>query len=215
MFARRLEHAIAIAPKMHAIGMRLATLMLSRLTPAAVIAWWTAEGSVATAVTRLWMADTWVCASGVVPCPWILADAEYVTGWCSRSATTPAAGTINKMSSSQRYRQKMRLIASLASMGGWSSNHWALTQRLAGVNAAGKWTGFQNCIGNFAGVLSNWVSGATYDRMHSFVPAFTLAAAAMVTAVIGYWFCIRHADPVNLAECHIPQKNVAYTLLCY
>jgi nitrate/nitrite transporter NarK len=106
------------------------------------------------------------------------------------------------------------LIASLASMGGWSSNHWALTQRLAGVDAAGKWTGFQNCIGNFAGVLANWLSGTTYDSTHSFVPAFTLAAAAMVAAVIGYWFCIRRADPVNWSQCRIPQKKVAYTSFC-
>jgi ACS family D-galactonate transporter-like MFS transporter len=105
------------------------------------------------------------------------------------------------------------LIASLASMGGWSSNHWALTQRLAGVEAAGKWTGFQNCIGNFAGVLANSLGGFTYAKTHSFIPAFSLAALAMLGAVVGYWFLVRRADPVNWGEPDRPQKNVAYIFL--
>ena len=105
------------------------------------------------------------------------------------------------------------LVASLAAMGGWSSNHWALTQRLAGVEAAGKWTGFQNCMGNFAGVLANWVGGFTYDATHSFIPAFGLAALAMLAAVCGYWFLIRRGTPVNWGESQRPQKNVAYMFL--
>src|SRR5581483_4366644 len=40
------------------------------------------------------------------------------------------------------------LIMACVAMGAFSSNHWAFTQRLSGVEAAGKWTGFENCIGN-------------------------------------------------------------------
>ena len=50
------------------------------------------------------------------------------------------------------------LMIACLSLGLFSSNHWALTQTLAGPEAAGKWTGIQNCLGNFAGVsrLADW-----------------------------------------------------------
>ena len=58
------------------------TVMSCRATSAAlrlILAWLstvpTRPGSVATALTRLWMAVTWVAASGVVPWPWMVAVA--------------------------------------------------------------------------------------------------------------------------------------------
>jgi MFS family permease len=89
------------------------------------------------------------------------------------------------------------LILSLVCMGGFSSNHWALTQRLSGVEAAAKWTGFQNCIGNFAGVLANFLGGVTLAATQSFLPAFGLVVIAMLAGVFGYWIVIRTPDPVN------------------
>jgi MFS transporter, ACS family, D-galactonate transporter len=89
------------------------------------------------------------------------------------------------------------LFASLASMGGFSSNHWALTQRLSGVEAAAKWTGCQNCIGNFSGVVANYLGGVTLAASHSFVPAFGLAVFAMLAGVFGYWFVISRPTPVD------------------
>lgn len=105
------------------------------------------------------------------------------------------------------------LFASLAAMGGFSSNHWALTQRLSGVEAAAKWTGFENCIGNFAGVIANYLGGLTLALTHSFVPAFGLAVAAMLAGVFGYWFLIRPPDPVNWEIHDLPQKSLAYRFL--
>ena len=54
-----------------------ATWVAFRLTLAWLIALCTRAGLVATALTRLWMADTWVVASGVVPWPWMIAVAAY------------------------------------------------------------------------------------------------------------------------------------------
>lgn len=58
------------------------TVMLCRATWTALmltLAWLstlpTRPGSVATALTRLWIAVTWVVASGVVPWPWMVAVA--------------------------------------------------------------------------------------------------------------------------------------------
>jgi len=44
------------------------------------------------------------------------------------------------------------LVGSCVSLGLFTSNVWAITQTLAGAAAAGKWTGFQNFIGNLGGV---------------------------------------------------------------
>ena len=82
------------------------------------------------------------------------------------------------------------LVLACVSMGAFSSNHWALTQHLSGAEAAGKWTGFQNCMGNFAGVIAPYVSGFTFQTMHSFLPAFAIACAVLLLGVFGYWFVI-------------------------
>lgn len=102
------------------------------------------------------------------------------------------------------------LIAALICMGGFSSNHWALTQRLSGVEAAAKWTGFQNCIGNFSGVIANFLGGVTLARTHSFLPAFGLAVLAMIASVLGYWLVIGSPDPVNWELRYTPEKNLVY-----
>jgi MFS family permease len=102
------------------------------------------------------------------------------------------------------------LFASMVSMGAFSSNHWALTQRLSGLEAAAKWTGCQNCIGNFAGVIANYLGGWTLTRTHSFVPAFGLTVIAMAAGVFGYWFVISRPDPVNWDLYDLPKKYMEY-----
>jgi MFS family permease len=82
------------------------------------------------------------------------------------------------------------LVLAFISMGAWSSNHWAFSQFLAGPATAGKWTGLQNCIGNFAGVLGPVVSGFAVQATHSFFSAFAIAAGFLVMAVLSYWFVV-------------------------
>lgn len=81
-------------------------------------------------------------------------------------------------------------------MGGFSSNHWALTQFLSGSEAAGKWTGFQNCCGNFAGVIAPYVSGLILRETHSFVFSFVVACAVLLLGVLGYTFVVGDPNPV-------------------
>ena len=88
------------------------------------------------------------------------------------------------------------LILACISMGGFSSNHWALTQRLSGAEAAGKWTGLQNCMGNFAGVVAPYVSGVTFERTHSFFLAFAIACGILLLSVCGYWFVVARPQPI-------------------
>ena len=78
----------------------------------------------------------------------------------------------------------------------FSSNHWALTQRLAGPLAAGKWTGVENCAGNLAGVVAPYVSGVTLSSTHSFLAAFAIACVFLILGVIGFTFVTGPAEPV-------------------
>jgi MFS family permease len=88
------------------------------------------------------------------------------------------------------WRSNALLIMALLALGGWSSNHWAFTQFLAGPETAGKWTALQNGIGNFAGVLGPMVSGFALQATHSFFSAFAIACGFQVMAVLAYYFIV-------------------------
>ena len=79
------------------------------------------------------------------------------------------------------------LLGSSVAMGAWSSNHWAFSQLLAGPGTAAKWTGLQNCLGNFAGVLAPMVSGFALKATHSFFTAFAITCGLLFISVLAYW----------------------------
>ena len=43
--------------------------------------------------------------------------------------------------------------------GAFASNHWAITQTLAGPAMAGRWSSLQNGVANLAGIVAPWVTG--------------------------------------------------------
>lgn len=77
------------------------------------------------------------------------------------------------------------LYAGCIFFGVYTSNHWAITQTLAGPWMAGRWTGIQNGIGNFSGIVAAWFTGFIVDRTASFRIPFL--AAGMI-ALLGA-FC--------------------------
>ena len=96
------------------------------------------------------------------------------------------------------------LLASVL-LGIWSSSNWALTQHLAGPRGAGKWTGIQNCFGNFSGVAGQLLSGYALQTTNSFFAAFAIAGAISLTGVLGYWLVVGRpkeelweGDPTNM-----------------
>jgi len=64
------------------------------------------------------------------------------------------------------------------------ANIWAITQTVAGPSAAGRWTGMQNCIGNFAGVVAPALTGYVLDRTGNFFLPFLVAAVVCVLGAI-------------------------------
>jgi len=62
--------------------------------------------------------------------------------------------------------------------GGMSaSNIWAMTQTIAGPKTAGRWTGFQNFMGNLAGIIAPTLTGLAISQTGQFLPSFLLMAA--------------------------------------
>ena len=89
------------------------------------------------------------------------------------------------------------LMVACISLGGFSSNHWALAQTLAGPEAAGKWTSIQNCLGNVAGIAAPWITGSILDQTQSFPLAFAVSCGFLVVGIVGYWFVIGGSTRVH------------------
>jgi MFS family permease len=88
------------------------------------------------------------------------------------------------------------MVACLA-LGLFSSNHFALVQALSGPEAAGRWTGVQNGLGNCAGIVAPWVTGSILGATHSFFLAFAAACAVLLLGVTGYWFVVGKSGRVR------------------
>lgn len=71
-----------------------------------------------------------------------------------------------------------------------SSNIWAITQTLAGPQAAGRWTGFQNFVGNLAGVVAPAITGLVLDRTGHFYWAFAILTAVALTGTTSWVFLV-------------------------
>jgi MFS transporter, ACS family, D-galactonate transporter len=88
------------------------------------------------------------------------------------------------------------LIAAAFIYGLYSSNLWAITQTLAGVVAAGKWTGLQNCAGNIAGVVAPIVTGYIVHFTGQFYLAFVWVCVNLMMAALSYLFIVQRIVPV-------------------
>jgi MFS family permease len=82
------------------------------------------------------------------------------------------------------------LLLAFAAGGMCGSNIWAITQTLAGPKMAGRWTGLQNFVGNFAGVIAPAVTGFVIDYTGRFFVAFVIMAVVALLAALSYIFVI-------------------------
>jgi MFS transporter, ACS family, D-galactonate transporter len=91
----------------------------------------------------------------------------------------------------------MLLIFSCVCFGLYSSNVYAVTQTLAGPNAAGRWTSIQNGAANFAGVAAPWFTGWVVDRTGHFFFAFLAATCLVLIAAASFIFGIGRIEAVE------------------
>ncbi len=90
-----------------------------------------------------------------------------------------------------------------------SSNLWAITQTLAGPQAAGRWTGFQNFIGNLAGVAAPALTGFVLQRTGHFYWAFAILAAVAFAGTLSWAFLV---GPIEQVIWHRkPQADAVYS----
>ena len=81
--------------------------------------------------------------------------------------------------------------------GAFSSNHWAITQTLAGPSMAGRWGSLQNGIANFAGIIAPWVAGAVAQFYGSLRIAFVIAGCVALMGACAWVFLVRSVEPVQ------------------
>ncbi|SFI49465.1 MFS transporter [Planctomicrobium piriforme] len=89
------------------------------------------------------------------------------------------------------------LCLACASLGFYTSNVWAVTQTLAGPNAAGQWTGLQNAIGNVGSAISPALTGWLVKETGTYSSAFAAASAILVAGVFAYVLLIRQVSPLD------------------
>lgn len=77
-----------------------------------------------------------------------------------------------------------------------SSNIWAITQTLAGPQAAGRWTGMQNFVGNLAGVAAPAITGFVLDRTGNFIWPFALATTVALLGAAAWFFLLGPVEQV-------------------
>jgi len=92
------------------------------------------------------------------------------------------------------------LMFACVAYGVFASSHWAIPQTIAGPLAAGKWTGLQNCIANFAGVAAPAITGLAVEKTGHFFWAFAVCSAVVLTGAASYAFLLGRVEPVKWAE---------------
>lgn len=74
---------------------------------------------------------------------------------------------------------------------------YAIGQTLAGPRGGGKWIGFQNCIGNVAGIVAPIITGAVVDRTGEFTWAFAVAGAVSLAGVACWAWMVGKLTPID------------------
>jgi len=88
------------------------------------------------------------------------------------------------------------LIVGMIFFGVGASNVWPITQTLAGPQAAGRWTGFQNFAGNLAGVVASALTGLVLDRTGHFYWAFAILTAVAYSGALSWVFLVGRVEQV-------------------
>ncbi len=135
-----------------------------------------------------WISDRWIAAGGS---PTRVRKTMVVGGLSCSTVILPVAAVRDPNVAIAL------LLAACIAFGTFTSNHWAITQTLAGPLAAGRWTSLQNGIGNLSGVVASWLTGLVVQQTHSFWAAFAVAAAVALTGAFLWGAVVGPVKPVE------------------
>ncbi len=88
------------------------------------------------------------------------------------------------------------LMTACVAFGTYTSNHWAITQTLAGPLMAGRWTSLQNGIGNVSGIVAPMIAGAAVQMSGSSKIAFIVSAAIVIVGALLWGFVVGPVEQV-------------------
>lgn len=89
------------------------------------------------------------------------------------------------------------LFVACIGYGSYASNHWAISQTLAGPAMAGRWTGIQNGIGNLSGIAAPWLAGAIVEKTGSSRMAFLIAGVVSLAGALFWGLMVPHVEEVE------------------
>jgi len=81
--------------------------------------------------------------------------------------------------------------------GAFASNHWAISQTLAGPAMAGRWTSLQNGFANLAGIAAPWLAGVIVEVNGSSRLAFFITGSVAVAGAFFWAFLVGRVEPVQ------------------
>lgn len=90
-----------------------------------------------------------------------------------------------------------------------ASNIWAITQRLAGQEAVGRWCGLQLFIGNASGVVAPAVTGFLLDKTGHFFWPFFIVSLVVWMGSLSWIFMVGPIEPVEWAGDEAQLRNPA------
>jgi ACS family D-galactonate transporter-like MFS transporter len=129
-----------------------------------------------------WLSDLWI-AAGRAP---TVVRKGFMSAGMILSAIFLVAGVV----ASRTHIAMVLWLLAGAAYGVSASNTWAITQALAGPQAAGKWTGFQNFLGNMSGIVAGALTGYLLDRTGQFFWPFTATAIIAIFGCLSYVFIV-------------------------
>ncbi|MBV8416528.1 MAG: MFS transporter [Verrucomicrobia bacterium] len=145
-------------------------------------------GSAVAAVVTGWASDRWIGRGGS---PTRVRKTVVVTGLLLSTVMLPAA-LVPDISWCI-----VLLSVAYVAFGIYASNHWAISQTLAGPDAAGKWSGIQNTIGGLSGIIAPLAAGLIVATTGSFFWAFLSPAVLAVVGAASYLFLVGPVSPLT------------------
>jgi MFS family permease len=144
------------------------------------------------AVLGGWLSDAWIRRGAS---PTLVRKSFCVTGLSGSAVLLlPAAVATDQVTA-----MSLLILASFV-FGLYTANLFAVTQTLAGVAAAGKWTGLQNGVGNLAGIVAPVVTGFIVERTGEFYFAFVWVCVLLLVGALAYLLIIRKVSPVSWSD---------------
>jgi len=144
-------------------------------------------GSAASSVLAGWISDRWIARGATTT---RVRKTFVVTGLAMASLILPV-GLVPNLAVSIGL-----LIIVYLAFGLFSSNHWAITQTLAGPKASGKWTGLQNAFANLGGIIAPFLTGLIVSKTGSYFLAFLSSSAIVLIGAACYLFVVGKVQQV-------------------